>query len=286
MALPICAVLLGLLVGSFLNVVAYRLPLMMQRGWREQCAELAELPFDAPPLGRDGEFNLWGPRSACRHCGTPIAAWHNVPVVSYLWLKGRCARCGVAISRRYPLVEAGTAIASLAVAVHFGVSWQTLVALPFTWTLIALAAIDIDHQLLPDSLTLPLLWAGLLVSLLPVPGAPLFATLPDAVVGAMAGYLSLWSVYQLFRRITGKEGMGFGDFKLLAALGAWLGWQLLPLVIVLSACVGTVIGGLGLLLRGRSRETPIPFGPFLAAAGWIALLWGPDLNELWLRWAA
>ena len=286
MALPIAAVLLGLLVGSFLNVVAYRLPLMMQLAWRAQCAELADQAFEAPPHGRDGRFDLWGPRSGCCQCGTPIAARHNVPILSYLCLRGCCASCGAPISRRYPLIETGTALASLVVAIQFGASWQTLVALPFTWTLIALAAIDIDHQLLPDSLTLPLLWAGLLVSLLPVSGAPLFVPLPEAVIGAMAGYLSLWSVYQLFRWITGKEGMGYGDFKLLAALGAWLGWQLLPLVIVLSACAGAVVGGLGLLLRGRSRETPIPFGPFLAAAGWIALLWGGALNELWLRWVA
>jgi leader peptidase (prepilin peptidase) / N-methyltransferase len=280
-ALWIVALALGLVVGSFLNVVAFRLPIMMEFGWRQQCAELAEQPVAIPDHAKGQPFNLWHPRSACPSCGAAVAAHHNVPVLSFLWLRGRCASCGSRISRRYPVIEALTAIASLLVAYHFGPHWQTVVALPFTWTLIALTVIDIDHQLLPDSLTLPLLWAGLLVSLLPVEGAPLFADLHSSVIGAAAGYLALWSVYQLFKLLTGKEGMGYGDFKLLGALGAWLGWQSLSLVIMLSAGVGAVVGGVLLLLSHHSRETPIPFGPYLAGAGWIAMLWGEDITHLY-----
>jgi leader peptidase (prepilin peptidase)/N-methyltransferase len=285
LSLPISVFILGLLVGSFLNVVAHRLPIMMQRAWREQCEELMREAAEVPGPSSEPGFNLSRPRSACPACGRTIAARHNVPILSYLWLKGRCAYCGVAISVRYPLLEAFTALASMAVALRFGASWETVVALPFTWTLIAMATIDIDHQLLPDSLTLPLLWAGLAISILPGTGHALFADLHASVLGAMAGYLCLWTVYQLFRLMTGKEGMGYGDFKLLAALGAWMGWQALPLIIIASAGVGAVVGGLSLALSGRSRATPIPFGPFLAAAGWIALLWGPELTGLYLRWA-
>jgi leader peptidase (prepilin peptidase)/N-methyltransferase len=284
LALPVAALILGLLVGSFLNVVAYRLPIMLQLAWRAQCDEIAhEPPGTTVPVG---PFNLWGPRSACPQCGTPIAARHNVPVLSYLWLKGRCAHCRTAISKRYPLLEGFTAILSLIVALRFGFGWETALALPFTWALIALAAIDLEHQLLPDAITLPLLWVGIAVSLLPTPdAAPLFASLEASVLGAMAGYLCLWSVYQLFKLVTGKEGMGYGDFKLLAALGAWMGWQALPLIIIVSAGVGAIVGGLALAASGRSRATPIPFGPFLAAAGWIALLWGSELTGLYLSWA-
>ncbi len=276
-ALLIAAGLLGLIVGSFLNVVAYRVPIMMEMAWREQCAEAGAQTLEAPPHG-EGPFNLLWPPSACPSCGQRIAPWQNIPVLSYVLLRGRCAGCGVLISRRYPIVEAAAGLLSVAVAYHFGPTWQLAAALPFTWTLLALALIDIDHHLLPDSMTLPLLWAGLLLGLVALDGAPLFVTLRSAVIGAAAGYLSLWLVYHLFKLATGKEGMGFGDFKLLAALGAWLGWQLLPLVILLSAAVGAVIGSITLLAAGKSRQTPIPFGPYLAAAGWIALLWG---DQLW-----
>ena len=282
-ALLIAAVIIGLLVGSFLNVVAYRVPLMMERAWRAQCAELAaEGSQPAPSQPDERAVNLLWPPSSCPGCGHRIAPWHNIPVVSYLWLRGRCANCGAAISRRYPIVEACAALLSVAAAFVFGPTWELVAALAFTWTLFALALIDIDHQLLPDSITQPLLWAGLLISLLSVGGEPLFADLRSSVIGAAAGYLSLWAVYQLFKLVTGKEGMGYGDFKLLAALGAWLGWQMLPLVILLSAAVGAVVGSIMLFAAGQSRQTPIPFGPYLAAAGWIALLWGEGL----LSWYA
>lgn len=269
--------LLGLIVGSFLNVVAFRVPIMMQRAWREQCAEIDAQPISVPAHAQHERFDLWWPPSTCPSCGQAIHARHNIPILSFLWLRGRCASCGARVSPRYPVVEAAVALASLAVAWVFGPSWQLAAALPFTWCLVALTLIDLDHQLLPDSLTLPLLWAGLLLSLAPIDGAPLFASLRDSVIGAAAGYLTLWSVYQLFKLLTGKEGMGHGDFKLLGALGAWLGWQLLPLVILLSAVVGSIAGVALIALRGRSRGTAIPFGPYLAAAGWIALLWGPKI---------
>lgn len=276
-------IFLGLIVGSFLNVVAYRLPIMMELDWRRQCAELAEQPSLVPERARNQPFNLWRPRSACPHCGTPVAVRHNVPVLGYLWLKGRCASCGAAISARYPAIEAIVAVASVVVAYHFGPSWATVVALPFTWALIALAVIDIEHQLLPDSITLPLLWAGLILSVSGVVAGPPFVELRASVLGAAAGYMSLWSVYQLFKLVTGKEGMGFGDFKLLAALGAWLGWQALPLVIVLAAGVGALASAVLLIASRKTRETPVPFGPYLAGAGWIALLWGRDIADLYLR---
>jgi leader peptidase (prepilin peptidase)/N-methyltransferase len=275
--------LVGLIAGSFLNVVAYRIPIMMERAWRSQCDELKAHAFTPPPHApADGRFDLWWPPSACPGCGTAIAAWHNVPVLGFLWLRGRCATCGLKISARYPVVEAIAALLGLTVAYVFGAEWQTVAALGFTWTLVALTLIDLDHKLLPDSLTLPLLWAGLLVNLGPPGGAPLFApTLQSAVIGAAGGYLALWTVYQLFKLVTGKEGMGYGDFKLLAAIGAWVGWQLLPLVILLSAVVGSVVGIAMIVLGGRSSQTAIPFGPYLAAAGWIALLWGEPLVRLY-----
>src|SRR5690606_18969180 len=217
--------------------------------------------------------------SSCPSCGARIAPHHNVPVLSYLWLRGRCAHCGGRISPRYPIVEAVTAALTAVVAIVFGPSWQFVAAAGFTWALLALALIDLDHQLLPDSITLPLLWAGLLVNVPPVDGAPLFADVSSAVIGAAAGYLSLWLVFHLFKLLTGKEGMGYGDFKLLAALGAWLGWQMLPLVVLLSAAVGAVVGIVMLIAAGKSRQTPICFGPYLAAAGWIALLWGESLLD-------
>ena len=265
-ALLIFVVLLGLVVGSFLNVVAYRLPIMMELAWRAQIAELDTQAVPVPAHARNGRFDLAWPPSTCPSCGKRIAAIHNVPVLSYLALRGRCAACGYPISLRYPLVEAAAAIFGVAVAYAFGPTWQTVAALGFTWSLLALTLIDLDHKLLPDSITLPLLWAGLVLAAFPIGGKPLFTDLHSSVVGAVAGYLSLWTVYQLF--------------KLLAAIGAWLGWQKLPLVILLSAAVGSVVG-IALIAGGRSRHVPIPFGPYLAAAGWIALVFGEPLIRLY-----
>ena len=273
----------GLIVGSFLNVVAYRVPIMMGRAWREQCAEVQAEELPEPPHAVGKPFNLVTPNSACPKCGGAVAAQYNIPVFSFLWLRGRCAHCEAKISPRYPLVEGLAALLSLIVAWAFGPTWQMVFALPITWTLLALAVIDIDHKLLPDSMTLPLLWAGLLASAIRVDGEVIFTDVTSSVIGAAAGYLSLWSVYQVFKLVTGKEGMGYGDFKLLAALGAWLGWQLLPLVILLSATVGAIIGTTLILLGGASRETPIPFGPYLASAGWIALLWGEELTRMYAQ---
>jgi len=231
-------------------------------------------------------FNLLIPRSTCPACGAQIKAWQNVPVLSYLLLRGRCAACGIRISARYPVVELGTAILSAIVAWRFGVTPFTLAALLLTWSLIALAAIDIDHQILPDNITLPLLWLGLIISVTGIAGSRGYpVSLSSAVIGAAAGYLSLWLVFHAFRLLTGKEGMGYGDFKLYAAFGAWLGWQLLPLVILLSAATGAVIGIALIVIRGRDRNVPIPFGPYLAAAGWIALIWGQEIMGAYLRGA-
>lgn len=275
-------VVVALLVGSFLNVVIFRLPVMMQRDWRSQCREL--LAEDAPELP-EGRFDLVMPRSRCRSCGTQISALQNVPVLSWLVLRGRCASCGTRISARYPAIEALTALLSAIVAWRFGFGAEALAGIALTWALIAITFIDFDHQLIPDSMSLPLLWLGLALSLFhPLPGAEvLFVAPATAIVGALAGYLSLWSVYHLFRIVTGKEGMGYGDFKLLAALGAWLGWQQLPMIIILSALVGAVLGIALIAVRGRDRNLPMPFGPFLAAAGWLAMVAGPELREAWFR---
>jgi leader peptidase (prepilin peptidase)/N-methyltransferase len=266
---------LGLIVGSFLNVVIYRLPLMLDRQWREQCAELHNTP--APEQSEP--FNLVVPRSACPSCKAPITAVQNIPVLSYLVLKGRCAKCGARISARYPLIEVLTGILSAAVAWKFGFGWSAAAAIVLTWFLIALTFIDIDHQLLPDSLTLPLVWMGLLLSLWGPQdaGLPTPVDMRSSIIGAIAGYLSLWSVYHLFRLLTGKEGMGYGDFKLFAALGAWLGWKMLLPIILFAAAVGAVVGIAMLAIRGQSRSTPIAFGPFLAAAGWVVLMFGPEI---------
>ncbi len=265
---------LGLLVGSFLNVVILRLPVMLERQWRLECRQFLELP-EPPPEER---LDLLYPPSRCPRCGHRIRAWENVPVLSWLWLRGRCSRCRAPISPRYPVIEALTAILSLAVAWRFGVSPQTLWALVLTWGLIVLSVIDYDHQLLPDALTLPLLWLGLLLSL-----SGVFTDPRSAIMGVAAGYLLLWGVYQSFRLITGKEGMGYGDFKLLALLGAWLGWQMLPLIVLLSSLLGALAGVTLILFRGRDRGLPIPFGPYLAVAGWIALMWGEALNRWYLQ---
>jgi leader peptidase (prepilin peptidase) / N-methyltransferase len=271
---------LGLIVGSFLNVVIHRVPLMLEREWREQCAELAP-HSDAAAQAAPGQapFNLVVPRSACPSCKAPVTALQNIPIVSYLFLRGRCARCGASIGARYPLVEALTGVMFAAVAWRFGVGLPALAGLVLTGFLIALTFIDLDHQLLPDSLTLPLIWIGLLMSLWAPSGAS--ATVPvdthASVIGAIAGYLSLWSVYHLFRLITGKEGMGYGDFKLLAALGAWMGWKMLLPIVLVAAAVGAVVGLAMLKRRGESTSTPIAFGPFLAAAGWLMLMFGQEL---------
>jgi leader peptidase (prepilin peptidase) / N-methyltransferase len=264
---------LGLAVGSFLNVVIYRLPLMLERQWREQRADSAAAGACEPP------FNLVVPPSACPACKTPLSALQNIPVLSWLILGGRCAHCGASISARYPLVEVLTALASAAVAWQFGFGLPACAALFLTWFLIALTFIDLDQQLLPDSLTLPLLWSGLLLSLFAA--TPDAATVPadvrSSLIGAIAGYVSLWSVYHLFRLATGKEGMGYGDFKLFAALGAWLGWQMLLPVILLASTAGAAVGILLIAVRKHERAAPMPFGPFLAGAGWLMLMFGPRI---------
>jgi leader peptidase (prepilin peptidase)/N-methyltransferase len=266
------AALLGLCVGSFLNVVIHRLPKMMERQWRAECAELAGQ--QAPPAER---YNLVVPRSACPSCNRQIPALENIPLVSYLVLRGRCAGCASPISLRYPAVEALTAALSAYVAWHFGFGIAAAGALLFTWAMIALTFIDLDTYYLPDGITLPLLWLGLLLN---INGT--FAPLSAAVIGAVAGYLSLWAVYWAFKWATGKEGMGYGDFKLLGAIGAWLGWPMLPLTLLLSSLVGAIIG-IGLIVfAGRGRSVPIPFGPYLAAAGMIALLHGTALTRAYL----
>jgi leader peptidase (prepilin peptidase) / N-methyltransferase len=265
---------LGLLVGSFLNVVILRLPKMLAKSWKADCCDLLEIANEETTTA----FNLIFPGSHCLHCNHRIRAWENIPLLSYFWLKGRCSNCKTAISTRYPLVELATGLLTAYLAFHFGLTVQGLFALLLLWGLIALTVIDIDVQLLPDNLTLPLLWLGLLVN-----SAGVFVPLQDAVFGAVAGYLVLWVVYWLFKLLTGKEGMGYGDFKLLAALGAWLGWQALPMVVLLSSFVGAVIGIAGILLRGRDKNIPIPFGPYLAIAGLITLLWGEQLSLYYLQ---
>jgi len=264
--------LFGLIVGSFLNVVIHRLPKMMEADWQCQCAELRgeELPPTEP-------LTLATPRSRCPHCGHGITAMENIPVISWLFLRGKCSSCKAPISIRYPLVEAATGLLSAYAAFHFGFGLQAAGAILFVWAMIALTGIDFDTQLLPDSITLPLVWLGLLFNLFGT-----YTSLSSAVIGAMAGYLSLWSVYWGFRLATGKEGMGFGDFKLLAAIGAWLGWQMLPVTILLSSLVGAIVGVGLIVLAKRGRNVPIPFGPYLAAAGLLALFYGKELNRTYL----
>jgi leader peptidase (prepilin peptidase)/N-methyltransferase len=278
----------GLLVGSFLNVVIYRLPLMMDRDWREQCREFeaeeadnssgnassAQCASSAPVLP---VFNLLVPRSRCPQCATTITSTQNIPLLSYVLQRGKCRACGWRIPLRYPAIELLTALMSVAVIAHLGISLAGLAGLGFTYALIAAAFIDLDTMYLPDSITLPLLWAGLAVNL-----SGTFAQLSSAVIGAMAGYLSLWSVYWLFKLLTRKEGMGYGDFKLLAALGAWMGWGILPGAIMLSSVVGALVGLTLIAFRGHQRQVPIPFGPYIAAAGWICFLWGNSITAMYL----
>jgi leader peptidase (prepilin peptidase)/N-methyltransferase len=280
----------SLLVGSFLNVVIHRVPIMLDRAWRAGAQEILEQKPLSTAQIKDpaAPFNLLVPRSRCPKCGTLITAAQNVPVISYLLLRGRCSQCQARISARYPIVELVTAAASAVVAWKFGFSGQAVAALVFTWMLVSLSLIDFDHQLLPDTMTLPLLWMGLLLSLTasgtghsPEHSIPVDPR--SSILGTAFGYLSLWSVYQLFKLLTGKEGMGYGDFKLLAALGAWMGWQMLLPIILLSAFTGAVVGIALIVIRGRDRNIPIPFGPYLAAAGWIALLWGPELVDAYLH---
>jgi leader peptidase (prepilin peptidase)/N-methyltransferase len=266
---------LGLLVGSFLNVVIHRLPIMLERGWRGQCAELLGQPQEITTQ----PFNLWVPRSQCPACGHLIGASENIPLFSYISQQGRCKHCKTPISVQYPIVETITGVLTAFTAWHFGFGWQAVAAIVLTWSLIALSVIDYKTQLLPDNITLPFLWLGLILGLFGI-----FTDLHSSVIGAVAGYLCLWLVYQGFRLLTGKEGMGYGDFKLLAMLGAWLGWQHLVAIILLSSVVGAIMGIALILVRGQSRHVPIPFGPFLAVAGWITLLWGESLNDWYLSW--
>lgn len=263
---------IGLMVGSFLNVVIFRLPKIMEREWHQQCAELrGETPETVPPL------SLAKPRSACPHCEHKITALENIPIISYLVLRGRCSQCNASISPRYPIIEALTGIISGFVAWHFGYGFLTLAALIFVWAMIVLAFIDLDTQLLPDDVTLPLLWVGLLVNL-----GDGFTDIRSAIIGAVSGFLALWSVYWCFKLATGKEGMGYGDFKLLAVIGAWFGWKMLPLVILLSSLVGAVVGIGLIVVTKHGRDVPIPFGPYLVGGGLIALFWGNQLNRAYL----
>ncbi len=272
----------ALLIGSFLNVVIYRLPIMMEREWREQCKALAEEPVTEVA---EEKFNLVVPRSRCPACGHQITALQNIPVLSYLVLGGKCAACGTRISPRYPIVEFVTGALAAFAAWHFGFSAEGVMAVVLTLTLMPIVMIDFDHQLIPDSIVLPLMWVGLLMSLFhPLDGAgTLFISPRDAIIGAVAGYLTFWTVYQLFRLLTGKEGMGYGDFKLLAALGAWLGWQSLPTIIMMSALVGAVTGILLMVFRGRDHNIPMPFGPYLAGAGWITMLYGDEIRQAYMN---
>lgn len=276
--LLVIAGLVGLVFGSFLNVVIHRLPRMLERRWREECEQYTN---DVPAAVAEEPYNLVVPVSACPACDRRIRPWENIPIISYLALGGRCAGCKAHISLRYPAIELLTALLSVAVVWHWGATPAAAGALVFVWTLIAAAAIDIEHYLLPDALTLPLLWLGLLFN---VRGT--YVPLRQAVIGAVAGYLILWLVYHGFRLLTGKEGMGRGDFKLLACLGAWIGWRMLPLILFAAAAIGAIIGGAWLLSGRRGREHPIPFGPFLAAAGVFALFAGQHVVQAYLHWAA
>jgi leader peptidase (prepilin peptidase)/N-methyltransferase len=281
--LPIVILILSLLIGSFLNVVILRYPIMLFRSWLIDSKDLADnLPEHSALKDLVSPYTLSKPASHCPRCHSPVKVWQNIPLISYVLLRGKCSGCAekgkdTKISIRYPLVELATGLLSLALLVKFPFSIQLAAMLVFTWSLIAMSVIDIDHQILPDAMTLSLMWLGLLLNI-----DHTFVDLQSAVIGAIAGYLSLWSVYWLFKLATGKEGMGFGDFKLLAALGAWFGWQFLPMIILLSSLVGAVVGIAGIIILGRDKNIPIPFGPYLAAAGWIAAMWGDEIMEWYL----
>jgi leader peptidase (prepilin peptidase)/N-methyltransferase len=277
---PYAALLLGLVVGSFLNVVILRLPRRMQAELAEACADLRDEPSEPLPSRWFGIDYLITPASTCPNCGHGIRAWENIPLISYLLLRGRCSNCATPIGIRYPLIEAATGLLSMGMVVQFGATPAAAVALILLWGLIAMTVIDLDEQLLPDQLTLPLVWLGLLANL-----NGMFTDLPSAVIGAAAGYLSLWLVFQVFRLLTGREGMGYGDFKLLAVFGAFLGWQMLPLIVLLSSFIGAIVGVTLVVVRGRDRQIPIPFGPYLAVAGLVALLWGEQINSAYLQLA-
>jgi leader peptidase (prepilin peptidase) / N-methyltransferase len=280
LVLPLMALVLGLMIGSFLNVVIYRLPLMMETEWRAQCHEFLDMPAPTTPKNAFAVFNLAKPSSHCPQCKHPLGAVENMPVLSYVLQRGKCRHCKARISARYPIVETVTGLLSMLVAIKFGFMWLTLAVLVLTWSLVALTMIDFDHQLLPDDITLPLLWLGLLVNT-----QGWLVPLDSAVWGAIGGYGVLWGVYWLFKLATGKEGMGFGDFKLLGALGAWMGWQALPAIILLSSLVGAVVGITLIVVKGRDKNVPIPFGPYLAAAGFIALIWGDTITAAFFAWA-
>lgn len=268
--------LIGLIVGSFLNVVIYRLPIMMQNSWHKECVDY--LQIDSRQTGNPAPFNLALPLSHCPHCKTPIKPQYNLPIISYIVLKGRCVACGNPISKRYPFIEALTAVLSIIVSVHFGFGLPCFFALLLTWSLVALCFIDIDHHLLPDAISQPLLWIGLLLSLFNV-----YTDSQSSIMGAVSGYVSLRLFYHIFKFLTGKEGMGFGDFKLFALFGAWLGWQFLPQIIFISSTLGAISGITMVLFSKRDANIPIPFGPYLGLAGWIALIWGQKLNDWYLN---
>ncbi|WP_105101629.1 prepilin peptidase [Microbulbifer pacificus] len=273
------AFILGLLIGSFLNVVIHRLPIMMEREYKQDFYSYFEKTPSADEQKQLSEtYNLVLPHSHCPKCNTVIKPWQNIPIISYLLLRGKCGHCGTAISKRYPLVELVTGILTAIVVWQLGFTWQALAGVFFTWALVALTGIDFDKQLLPDNITLPLLWVGLLINIWGV-----FVPLQDAVIGAIVGYLSLWAVFHLFKLVTGKEGMGAGDFKILAAIGAWFGWQSVLLVIPLSAAVGALVGIVWTLVSGRDKNLPIAFGPYLAGAAWIAMLWGEQIVGWYFR---
>lgn len=278
LAFYIAASVFGLIIGSFLNVVIYRLPKMMERDWQQQCRTLLDLE---PPDTAGETFDLVRPRSRCPQCGHQITALENIPVLSYLALGGKCSACKTAISIRYPVIEVLSGLLALFCAWHFGFGLQALLAILLSWALLTLSVIDIDHQLLPDDITLPFMWIGILANMVGVG----FTNVYSSLFGVMAGYTILWTVYIVFKKLTGKEGMGYGDFKLLAMLGGWLGWQMLPLIILLSSLVGAVTGLSLIYFKQHEKNKPIPFGPYLAAAGWIALIWGNSLTAAYYHWA-
>lgn len=272
-ALAAAGLIIGLLVGSFLNVVILRLPKQLQDSWKKEASDF--LGLQPEPIKES--VTIAKPASRCPACGAPIKAWHNIPVFSYLFLKGKCSACSTPISIQYPLVELTSGLATAFILYHFGITAIALYSVVFTWCLIALTGIDFHEQLLPDQITLPLLWLGLFANL-----SGVFVPLNEAVIGAIGGYLCLWSIYWLFKLVTGKEGMGYGDFKLLAALGAWMGWQMLPLIIILSSFVGAIVGIINIILKRQDKDVPMAFGPFLAIAGWIALVWGDQIVHNYL----